>query len=837
MEKVHWIGLESYGEENASLFFGRETEVQELANSIFHNNQTIIYGPSGIGKSSIIKAGVMSLARKNDFLPVYIRLSFNEDADPCYARQIITAVKEEANKNNVDIEPTIDYVDSQNISLWEFFHCNRFVNIYDLPVIPLMIIDQFEEIFTLSKDKAETDRFFKNISELCDNITPDYIKTYLSENNKYVKYPDNTDTRLVITLREDFLPRLEEQACNIPALKRNRFSLQAINGQQAMEIIMKPEPGLVSEDVALNIIRSVSGNQDVTANNLKDVEVEPSLLSLYCSELDIKRVNNRDNVISQKLVDEAGKNIINDFYKEKVSHVSPEAVSFLESRLLTKNGYRDSAPLEDTLAAPKGLTQEEYDFLSKNRILRTEERNGIKRIEFTHDILCKAACEYRDNKIAILKQQEEKKRQEEERLRLIEQQEREKMELKRQQEEKLAKLEAERKVAKKKRIIWTVLCSVVTIIIAICIGAFLIDKANKERKKRTEIQMMIGKFNVNIKLNEDVAVKSLWWEACLTVKCGTSEKDTTLLETHINKTQVDSIFSVSVDSMGYKNLKILVKYIDLPSFCDVAIDQPIEFFFNAPNSTIPVKLTDPVSYGGKIVMRDTNTGEEYYLKNAIVVLNNEVDFTDAQGNFLFHLQDTIKSGDQMIIVKKGFDAKHFANQDSIKRFKLNSRKELDEDIVLTINDSTNYLNTKFQCDSIDTMMDSINKRLRDIGWTYYREQLIRYNNKKGTDVEDFISLFIKTTKGSNKITGFYFYNNEKQKKKKYCYHIFNGIIGKTELNPKDSLNYRTIELTSHDIANNEEMIKGKIGTSKSNKSCEFKVFMYSRQIAESISNE
>jgi hypothetical protein len=215
----------------------------------------------------------------------------------------------------------------------------------------------------------------------------------------------------VFSLREDFLARLEEQASNIPSLKRNRFSLQPINGEQAMEIIMRPEPGLVAEDVAMSIIRTVTGNASVGREDLRNVEVEPSLLSLFCSELDMKRVVRGESVISQELVDEAGKNIINDFYREKVGHISDEAVEFLESKLLTKNGFRNSAPLEDTLSDAKGLTQAEYEFLSKNRILRTEERNGMKRIEFTHDILCKAASDYRDYKRAVLKQQEELKRQ------------------------------------------------------------------------------------------------------------------------------------------------------------------------------------------------------------------------------------------------------------------------------------------------------------------------------------------------------------------------------------------------------------------------------------------
>ena len=195
----------------------------------------------------------------------------------------------------------------------------------------------------------------------------------------------------------------------------------------------------------------------------------------------------------------------------------------METKLLTKNGYRNSAPLEDTLSDPKGLTQEEYDFLSSNRILRTEERNGIKRIEFTHDILCKAACDYRDNKLAILKQQEEKRQQEEERQRLIEQQEQEKKELIRQQEEELARLDAERKVAKKKRLIKTLLCSAVAAVIALVIGLILIDKANKEKQRSEDYKSKIGKFNVNISLSEDAAVKSLWWEAHLKVVCKTGE--------------------------------------------------------------------------------------------------------------------------------------------------------------------------------------------------------------------------------------------------------------------------------------------------------------------------
>lgn len=826
MRKVHWIGLESYNEEDATLFFGRNTEIEELSNSIFHNNQTIIYGPSGVGKSSIIKAGVIRTARQNNFLPVYIRLSFNEGTDNSYTNQIINAVKKEAKKNDVEIEPLIDYVDPKMISLWEFFHCNKFVNIYDLPVIPLMIIDQFEEIFTLSNNKIETDRFFKDISELCDNITPDYIKNYLIESNKYIKYPDNIDIRLVISLREDFLARLEEQAADIPALRRNRFSLQSINGKQAMEIITMPEPGLVSEDVAISIIRAVTGNSDVSKERLKDIEVEPSLLSLFCSELDMKRVNRGEKVISQELVDEAGKYIINDFYAEKISHISSDAVEFLESKLLTKNGYRNSEPLEDALSDPKGLTKEEYDFLSLNRILRTEKRNGVKRIEFTHDVLCKAARDYREKQKLILEQEEEMRRQEEEHQKQIAQQELEKKELIRQKEEELAQLDAKR-IATKKRLIRIVLASIFAAIIAIVAIVLLVNKILNEKEK---FRNQYGKINLTISLNENPDVKSLWWEASLKLKCWTGTKDTTLLDTLIHKTQEVSTFTIPVDSVGYRKITINVDYPELPNFCRIDIEKNIESLICDPNIHIPIKLKDPINYGGQLVMKDKLTNGEYYVKNAIVVLNNEVDFTDNKGRFLFHLQDTVKNGDQMLIVKKAYNALSNNDIESIRRYRLAKKNSEYEKIILELVDSDSYNNIKAQCDIID----SIIHYQRDYSWSYYREQPIKYVVSKGEDETDQIHLFIKII-DNNRIKGFYYYKNDNSGKKRYRYHIFSGVIGKKERDPQDSLIYRTFELTSHDIANNEETIKGRLGATPTNKNCDFKIFMYSRPIAESVS--
>ena len=59
----YWLGLSSYDELHAEMFFGRDKEIEDLTQSIYHNIQTVVYGPSGIGKTSILRAGVFNRVR------------------------------------------------------------------------------------------------------------------------------------------------------------------------------------------------------------------------------------------------------------------------------------------------------------------------------------------------------------------------------------------------------------------------------------------------------------------------------------------------------------------------------------------------------------------------------------------------------------------------------------------------------------------------------------------------------------------------------------------------------------------------------------------------------
>ncbi len=71
-----WPGLSAFTEEAAFFFHGRDNEAIELYRLIKREPLTVLFGLSGLGKTSLLRAGVFPRLRRENFLPVYVRLSY-----------------------------------------------------------------------------------------------------------------------------------------------------------------------------------------------------------------------------------------------------------------------------------------------------------------------------------------------------------------------------------------------------------------------------------------------------------------------------------------------------------------------------------------------------------------------------------------------------------------------------------------------------------------------------------------------------------------------------------------------------------------------------------------
>lgn len=383
-----WLGLASFSEETRRYFYGREDEVGELARRVQRKLLTVLFGQSGLGKTSILRAGIVPRLREQGYCPVYVRIDYGADA-PAPAQQIRQAISEATMEagNTASAAPLDDE------SLWEFLH-HRDDVITDAdgkPLIPLLIFDQFEEIFTLAQGDAggreRAARFVEGLAELVENRPSRELEARLEEDDAAIERFDfaRSDYRVLITLREDYLAHLEGLKLQMPSITQNRMRLAPMTGQQALAAVIGPGGALVSEEVAEAIVRFVAGGAE-----LAHAQVEPSLLSLICRELNDKRIAAGRREISLDLLAGSHASILTDFYERALAD-QPEAVrSVVEDVLLTDSGYRENVAEERVLRAltAAGAAPDALAVLVNRRLLRIEERLDVRRVELTHDVLC-----------------------------------------------------------------------------------------------------------------------------------------------------------------------------------------------------------------------------------------------------------------------------------------------------------------------------------------------------------------------------------------------------------------------------------------------------------------
>jgi tetratricopeptide (TPR) repeat protein len=392
-----WLGLASFTEETRSYFFGRDEEVAELARRVQRKLLTVLFGQSGLGKTSILRAGLVPRLRGQGYCPIYVRIAYSADA-PEPGEQIKQAILATARHSG---QWTQAGVATEGESLWEFLHHRDDVlrDESDKTLIPLLIFDQFEEIFTLAQSdeagRARAARFIEDLADLVENRPPRALEAKLEADDSTAERFDfaRGDYRVLISLREDYLAPLESLKAQMPSITQNRLRLAPMTGRQGLEAVLGPGKGLVSQEVAEAIVRFVAGGSEIA-----NAEVEPSLLSLVCRELNDTRIAQGRDEISLDLLAGSHDTILSNFYERALADQPAAVRRIIEDELLTESGFRENVA-EETLRAhltAAGAAPDTLATLVNRRLLRIEDRLDMRRVELTHDVLCGVVKASRD---------------------------------------------------------------------------------------------------------------------------------------------------------------------------------------------------------------------------------------------------------------------------------------------------------------------------------------------------------------------------------------------------------------------------------------------------------
>jgi hypothetical protein len=195
-------GLDHYEEQDAPFFFGREVERDLVVANLLAAPLTLLYGPSGVGKSSLLFAGAVPRLRAAPDLAVVTFRAWGSDP----VAGLSAAIREAAGLESPESDSSL----AETIAA-----CTERLD-RDL----VIILDQFEEYFVYHPQEDGDGTFA-------------------------VEFPRALHRRelpvsFLVSIREDALARLDRFKGRIPGLFGNYLRVDRLNRQAGREAIVRP---------------------------------------------------------------------------------------------------------------------------------------------------------------------------------------------------------------------------------------------------------------------------------------------------------------------------------------------------------------------------------------------------------------------------------------------------------------------------------------------------------------------------------------------------------------------------------------------------------------------
>jgi len=404
-------GVVPFDESQQAVFFGRDKEKERFAQLIKRKQQTLLYANSGLGKSSLVNAGVLPLLR-TEMQPIKVRFgAYQEGKSPSIVQTLREFLPKVATTKNSFLATLLP----NNSSLWLDFKALQAQEDQTY----LLVLDQFEEIFSYPAEQIY--EFKKEMADLLQREVPLDVTAEIEQNleqNIDLLTEEQEDflwqkpkVKMLIIIREDRYSLMNQLIDHLPFCLDNRYNLLPLDRTQAQEAIVKPaekeDQNFVSKaftytpqalDKILNFL---------TKENTQSVETTQlqilcnHLENLGLSQIDEKDIPNLDDIFLQ-------------FYEDSIAQITDEnerrrARKFVENELIKKE-QRVSL---DALASTDYVEESTLKILvDKQHLLRTETNSRGSRIyELAHDTLIPSILQAKAKREAEEARQEEELRQ------------------------------------------------------------------------------------------------------------------------------------------------------------------------------------------------------------------------------------------------------------------------------------------------------------------------------------------------------------------------------------------------------------------------------------------
>ena len=241
--KCPYLGLDAFNEERHDLFYGRQSLVEELIAHLQSHRILIIMGESGSGKSSVVLAGIIPKLKNG---------ALENSENLRYFRRIIPGSDPLANLAQLNRPDDLGEENWLNEQIQCFKdnpkHLLELLNqAGEQPAV--LVIDQFEEVFTLCSNRVDQQAFVDNLLALVDASGMPY--------------------RLILTMRSEFETKIVTLQHLQEYFQKAVVRIPPMNASEIRQAIDKP-----AEKVGLIF------DQGLVDRLVDDVLGEPAALPL-----------------------------------------------------------------------------------------------------------------------------------------------------------------------------------------------------------------------------------------------------------------------------------------------------------------------------------------------------------------------------------------------------------------------------------------------------------------------------------------------------------------------------------------------------------------------------
>jgi WD40 repeat protein len=208
-------GLASYGIEHAGVYFGREELTGELLERLRRGRFLAVFGPSGSGKSSLLRAGLLAAVQRGDAESLAgwesILLTPGEQPLGSLAGHV-------AALSGIPAQRVLDGLRAGPEGLSA--PLARALEGRPAGAEVVLVVDQFEELFTICRDRADRDRFVHALLAAAAS--------------------DDAPVRVVLGIRADFYAQCATWPGLVTALRDAQVLVGSMDHDQLRDVIAKP---------------------------------------------------------------------------------------------------------------------------------------------------------------------------------------------------------------------------------------------------------------------------------------------------------------------------------------------------------------------------------------------------------------------------------------------------------------------------------------------------------------------------------------------------------------------------------------------------------------------